>query len=593
MSDYIGKLAVKLSADSSEFGAAMSKAATTTAATGKVLDDATKSAAASAATQRQAAQVVESVKTPYERHAERLERLNKLYKQGAIDTETYNRAIAKSEKRASNEEGGGHESRFMRRMGHLAGGLAVVEAGVVATESMIASVKAESEIAIATAQGSAIGVLTAQKKAIDAHEEIAGKIPFIGGAIKSVMSVWSDKGPIEAAIRNIEALEKKVEESAAYRKKIERDTSVIVAEAEGKSAAEIAAVKKQQADEDRRDKLKDLTQTSRSLAQQLSDAQNNPKRLELQSYIDTQRGYGGDTSRLRKAQDELDAYNAVAIDLAKKKASVDADIQAVKVAGEKQTKAEGIKSERERLAESFTNQATITAFTQSETDKRVNAMWNEANLAIAAAEKQGQDITDIFNAATEREASIRKAAYDQSDAGKKAAEIERVTKALQDQAAVAGMTAQQVELYKLKTLGASDAQIALAQSMQDQVTAAKTDAEWKGKAEAILKSIETPQEKYRKSVEELNTLFDAGELTAEQYDKALQNIGGKKTGKTDSKVGAMEYGTAQAYSVALANPAESTNKGVWEVASSGKRQERLLQKIADKSGTTLEVVSIG
>lgn len=591
MADYIGRLAVKLSADSSEFSTAMGKAASQTAATGKVLDDATKATAANAATQRQAAQVVESVKTPMERHAERLQRLNRLLQQGAIDQETYNKAVSKSERRADKEESGS-ESRFMRRIGHLAGSLAIVEAGVVATEALIAGVKADSAIAIATAQGSAVGILKAQQQAIEAHEEIAGKIPIIGGAIKSVMGVWSDKGPIESAIRNIEELNKKVVESAAWRKQVERETAVTVAEAEGKSAADIAAIKKGFAAEDRKAKLDELTQTSRGLAQQIADAENNPQRQKLQSYLDQQRAYGGDTSRLRKAQDELDSYNAVAIDLSRKRAAVDADIAAVKKAGEQTAKAEGVKTERERLQESFANQSAITAFTQTETDKRVTALWNEANIAIAAAEKEGKDITDIFNAATQREADIRKAAYDQTEGGKRAQEIERVTKALQDQAAVAGMTAQQVELYKLKSLGASDAQIALAQSMQDQIAASKTDAEWKSKAEAILKSIESPQEKYKKQVAELNTLFDAGELSQAQYDKALEAIGGKKAKGGKETTGAMEFGTAQAYTVALSNPMESTAKGVWTIADSGKRQERLLQKIADKNNN-LEVVSIG
>jgi len=91
---------------------------------------------------------------------------------------------------------------------------------------------------------------------------------------------------------------------------------------------------------------------------------------------------------------------------------------------------------------------------------------------------------------------------------------------LKEQAATFGMTATEIDLYRLKLQGATDEQLANA-------AATLEDIDLKRETKEILEDLRTPMDEYNATVETLNRLLAKGRITQEQYNKSLENAGKK------------------------------------------------------------------
>ena len=91
---------------------------------------------------------------------------------------------------------------------------------------------------------------------------------------------------------------------------------------------------------------------------------------------------------------------------------------------------------------------------------------------------------------------------------------------MKEQAATFGMTATEIDLYRLKLQGATDEQLANA-------AATLEDIDLKRETKEILEDLRTPMDEYNATVETLNRLLAKGRITQEQYNKSLENAGKK------------------------------------------------------------------
>jgi len=111
--------------------------------------------------------------------------------------------------------------------------------------------------------------------------------------------------------------------------------------------------------------------------------------------------------------------------------------------------------------------------------------------------------------------------------------IDEQNKSLREQAETFGMTERQATLYKMKIDGATDSQLALADSYLKTI-------ETQEKVKKLLEEIKTPQQTYNEQVKELQTLLNQGAITWEQYNagmtKAKETLeDANKKGKEDLK----------------------------------------------------------
>lgn len=99
--------------------------------------------------------------------------------------------------------------------------------------------------------------------------------------------------------------------------------------------------------------------------------------------------------------------------------------------------------------------------------------------------------------------------------------IENINKRLQEQVDTYGMSAKQLEVYRLKQLGANEADIAAAQAKADQLDELKKHDALMRKGESLTKQFGTPEEQRAEKIKELNELLKAGAISEATYQRAL------------------------------------------------------------------------
>ena len=98
--------------------------------------------------------------------------------------------------------------------------------------------------------------------------------------------------------------------------------------------------------------------------------------------------------------------------------------------------------------------------------------------------------------------------------GSKTSELSRNLSELKQQSAELGKTGVELELFRLKSLGASEAQLRLAESMLTNIDNFKS-------AKEVTDSVKTAQDTYNETLAELNALQAAGVISTETYERAL------------------------------------------------------------------------
>ncbi len=112
--------------------------------------------------------------------------------------------------------------------------------------------------------------------------------------------------------------------------------------------------------------------------------------------------------------------------------------------------------------------------------------------------------------------------------------IAAITQALQDQAATYGQNAEQIALYKLEVLEASDAQIELARSASESVAAQQKAAEIQREAADIYERTRTEQEQLAAKLENLDVLLEQGAIDWDTYSRAVFNAQEEFNGLAES-----------------------------------------------------------
>lgn len=102
--------------------------------------------------------------------------------------------------------------------------------------------------------------------------------------------------------------------------------------------------------------------------------------------------------------------------------------------------------------------------------------------------------------------------------------VKDAIKALEDQYDIIGKNEDQIALYRLEMQGATDDQLAYAESMLDALDKAERYQAALEEGKQLKESLRTPTEEYSDAVEHLKELWSAGALEAETYQRALEKI---------------------------------------------------------------------
>lgn len=146
---------------------------------------------------------------------------------------------------------------------------------------------------------------------------------------------------------------------------------------------------------------------------------------------------------------------------------------------------------------------------------------------------------------------------------------------LREQIATFGKSSAEVEIYKLKVMGATDEQLAGVKKLSDQL-----------KAKQIIESNMTPLEKYRKELGELQELVKNGSIDQTTFSRAKAKLG-KETGVTEVKfASAVKFGSDEARQTVLRHqglgnqdPQKAVEKNTAAIAKDSSKQTDLLAKI--------------
>jgi hypothetical protein len=137
---------------------------------------------------------------------------------------------------AEKSKHGGGLGHFARLLGIVA----LVHTAAHSAKGLLAEASAEGEMAIARAQGSAVGILEAEKKLADANQEILRAVPLIGGALADALGghEWLDE-----MLKNTQEAEKGLEHLKAAAIRDAEEIAVKQAQLRHAPASEIAQIR--------------------------------------------------------------------------------------------------------------------------------------------------------------------------------------------------------------------------------------------------------------------------------------------------------------------------------------------------------------
>lgn len=198
------------------------------------------------------------------------------------------------------------------------------------------------------------------------------------------------------------------------------------------------------------------------------------------------------------------------------------------------------KQKNQELWDEFLEEPPSTAINSFFADVKASAQ--EAAEAIANAGTKTQDLGEDF-----------------AEAASQVADLEQ---SLQFQIATFGMSSREIDIYKLKQEGVSEAVLANVQALSDQLTAMETkkalEDDLMKQAEQVIESTKTPLEKYEQEITKLRTLLDKGLIDQTTFDRASEKAASGLDTKSKERdeikfAAAMELGSNEARSAILRN----------------------------------------
>lgn len=173
------------------------------------------------------------------------------------------------------------------------------------------------------------------------------------------------------------------------------------------------------------------------------------------------------------------------------------------------------------------------------------------------AKQAGDDIKaglaeGVAGAADSVQAEAEQVAASVDELGKAVADLETQ---LEEQVATYSMSANEIKLWKLEQMGATEAQLANARALEDKLGAMEREARLMREGEALTRELLDPMEKYQAELAHLDELLGAGAITYSTYldaqaalmDEFFKLDGAEAEIKFTVKgIDAVEAGTAEA-----------------------------------------------
>lgn len=222
---------------------------------------------------------------------------------------------------------------------------------------------------------------------------------------------------------------------------------------------------------------------------------------------------------------------------------------------------------------------------------QANAGLSEAIKAPWASEKITGMFDKIKDSAAGMASGVAESTKKMADSTASAAadmtkKIQSLESNLKAQLATFGMDGHAAEIYKLKLAGATDAQLALAKSLDTKV-----------RANEIIEQTRTPVEKYAEELKKLKALRGAGAITPEVFRRA--DLAAKKdSGLGDNRLGGagLEMGSGEAISAinqfkfgnGADNPmAKKADRQITLAEQMARSLEELVRRAGGKLGTAV------
>lgn len=156
-------------------------------------------------------------------------------------------------------------------------------------------------------------------------------------------------------------------------------------------------------------------------------------------------------------------------------------------------------------------------------EKIIAALEDEA-ATLSLTEKEIARYRLAQLGATQADMERAEMAVDMAAEQQRVRSIDELISSLQEEAATTGMTAEQIAVYRLSLLGASEAEIALAREAAATAAAIKESQETMRAGAAIIDQTRTAQEKFNARIAEAVRLYEAGAFGAVGSADAIETL---------------------------------------------------------------------
>jgi hypothetical protein len=129
-------------------------------------------------------------------------------------------------------------------------GSVLLHTGIETAKGAVDEFSAQSKLSVEASNGDLLGMLKGELAVQEAEAQLAEAIPELGAIIATAMRHFGDRDGVEQALNNVEDITKATAEMEKESVRLHREAIVEKAQAEGKSAAEITAIKARWSQED-------------------------------------------------------------------------------------------------------------------------------------------------------------------------------------------------------------------------------------------------------------------------------------------------------------------------------------------------------
>lgn len=154
---------------------------------------------------------------------------------------------------------------------------------------------------------------------------------------------------------------------------------------------------------------------------------------------------------------------------------------------------------------------------------------------------------------------MKEAADEAAKAKKKLKEeVDGLTASLMEEVLTFGMTSEQVKIFKLQMMGASEAELANARGLENMLHWLRENKKLMEEGARVTKEFRTPTEKFADRVKELEKMLEAGAISETTFGRAMEDA--KKKLKEAEKGAKGARQEIQSFDAALVGSAEAASR---------------------------------